>query len=48
MTDIEFERKQAELDRLLNDPETDLRPDRIWSLMEDIARASPELEQLAA
>ncbi len=45
MTGSEFQRKQEELDRLLNDPETDLHPDLIWSLMEDIARASrgPEL-----
>lgn len=47
MTDSEFQRKQEELDRLLNDPETDLHPDRIWSLMEDIARASPAPEWIA-
>ncbi|MSP01904.1 MAG: peptide chain release factor 1 [Acetobacteraceae bacterium] len=48
MTDTEFNQKQEELDRLLNDPETALRPDRVWSLLEDLARASPDAERAAA
>jgi hypothetical protein len=42
MTDTEYERKQEEIDRLLNDPETPMRPDRVWALLEDLARANPE------
>jgi hypothetical protein len=42
MTDPEYERKLEEVDRLLNDPETPISPDRIWSLLEDLARARPE------
>jgi hypothetical protein len=38
MTESEYNRKQAELDRLLNDPGTPMRPDRIWALLEDLAR----------
>lgn len=41
MTPSEYERKQDEIDRLLNDPETPMRADRIWSLLEDLARANP-------
>ncbi len=37
MTETEFDRKQLELDRLLNDPGTPMHPDRIWSLLEDLA-----------
>jgi hypothetical protein len=36
MTDIEFDAKLAELDRLLNDPEVRLNPDRVWSLLAEI------------
>jgi hypothetical protein len=32
MNDEDLERTQAEIDRLLNDPETPLHPDRIWEL----------------
>jgi hypothetical protein len=42
MTDSDFERKQAEIDRLLNDPETPMRPERIWALLEDLARAASD------
>ena len=37
MTEIETERKLAELDRLLNDPETRLDPHRVWSLLAELA-----------
>jgi hypothetical protein len=46
MTDTEYQRKQDEIDRLLNDPETPIRPDHVWSLLEDLARASRERDQL--
>jgi hypothetical protein len=41
MTPSEYERKQDEIDRLLNDPETPMRADRIWALLDDLARANP-------
>jgi len=41
MTPSEYERKQDEIDRLLNDPETPMRADRIWALLDDLVRANP-------
>jgi hypothetical protein len=42
MTEIEADAKLAELDRLLNDPEVRLDPDRVWSLLAEIsARSRP-------
>ena len=37
MTDMDFSTKLAELDRLLNDPDTALEPARVWSLLEEVA-----------
>jgi hypothetical protein len=42
MTDPDYERKLEEIDRLLKDPETPISAERIWSLLEDLARATPE------
>ena len=42
MTDSEYDTKQQEIDRILNDPETPMRPDRIWDLLEDLARSGPK------
>jgi len=42
MTDSEYDRKQQEVDRLLNDPEIPMHPDRIWALLEDLARSGPK------
>jgi hypothetical protein len=42
MTKTEFDHKQQELDRLLNDPEIPMRPDRIWALAEALSRARPQ------
>jgi hypothetical protein len=39
MTDSEYDTKQQEVERLLNDPDTPMRPDLIWSLLEDLARS---------
>lgn len=36
MTEREIETKLAELDRLLNDPETRMDPDRVWSLLAEL------------
>lgn len=48
MTDRDFDRKQAELDRLLNDPATPMSADRIWALLEDLAKRWRDAEPLAA
>ncbi|HEY0185160.1 MAG TPA: peptide chain release factor 1 [Rhodopila sp.] len=41
MSTAEYSRKLDELDRLLNDPDVPMQPDRIWSLLADVSR--PEL-----
>jgi hypothetical protein len=43
MFTAEYCRKLDELDRLLNDPDVPMEPDRIWSLLADVAH--PELTQ---
>ena len=48
MTDSEYERKQEEMDRLLNDPETPMHPERIWALAEALAGARCETDAVAA
>ena len=42
MTDQEYDTKLQEVERLLNDPKTPIRPDRIWALLEDLARSGPQ------
>ena len=37
MTERDFEAKLAELDRLLNDPEVRMDPERVWSLLAEIS-----------
>lgn len=37
MTEADYTRKLDELDRLLNDPDVPMAPDRVWSLLADIA-----------
>jgi hypothetical protein len=37
----EYSRKLDELDRLLNDPDVPMQPDRIWSLLADVSRPPP-------
>jgi hypothetical protein len=37
MTEMEFQSKLAELDRLLNDPEVRMDPDRVWSLLAELS-----------
>ena len=36
MTERDYARKLEELDRLLNDPEVPMQPDRVWSLLAEI------------
>jgi hypothetical protein len=38
MSTAEYSRKLNELDRLLNDPDVPIQPDRIWSLLADVFR----------
>jgi hypothetical protein len=38
MTEADYQRKLDELDRLLNDPDEPLQPDRVWSLLAEIAQ----------
>ena len=33
-----YEAKLDELDRLLNDPDVPMQPDRVWSLLAEISR----------
>jgi hypothetical protein len=37
MTELEFESKLAELDRLLNDPDIRMDPHRVWSLLAELS-----------
>jgi hypothetical protein len=39
MTKRDFDSKVAELERLLNDPETRMEPDLVWSLLAEVSRA---------
>jgi hypothetical protein len=38
MSTAEYCQKLDELDRLLNDPDVPMQPDRIWSLLADVSR----------
>lgn len=40
MTERELDMKMAELDRLLNDPETRMDPHKVWALLAEISRQS--------
>ena len=40
MSDAEIERRMAELDRLLNDPEVRMDPHRVWALLAELSRAA--------
>jgi hypothetical protein len=37
MTDTEYSVKLDELDRLLNDPDVPMQPNRIWALLADLS-----------
>lgn len=45
MTEREFQAKLAELDRLLNDPEIRMDPDRVWALLAELS--TQELQDVA-
>lgn len=41
MSDAEIERRMAEVDRLLNDPETRMDAERVWAIMAEVSRTAP-------
>jgi hypothetical protein len=45
MSTADYCRKLDELDRLLNDPDVPMQPDRIWSLLADVSR--PDVDMAA-
>jgi hypothetical protein len=48
MSTAEYTRKLDELDRLLNDPDVPMQPDRIWSLLADVSRPQVTVAAAAA
>ena len=46
MTDESYQRKFAELDSLLNDPNMPLSPARIWELMGEISGHAAQLTKM--
>jgi hypothetical protein len=48
MTERDFDRKVAQLDRLLNDPEVRMEPELIWSLLAEVSRFDRAPAPLAA
>ena len=38
MSETEYDRKLDELDRLLNDPDCRMEPDKVWDLLAEISR----------
>ncbi len=42
MSGAEYDRKLDELDRLLNDPNVPMQPDRIWSLLADVSQVDTQ------
>jgi hypothetical protein len=42
MTERDIETKIAELDRLLNDPDTRMDPHKVWSLLAEISGNTPK------
>jgi len=45
MTEIEYARKMAELDRLLNDPDVPMQPSEVWALLDEISGHESQFEQ---
>jgi hypothetical protein len=42
MSVADYDQKLDELDRLLNDPNVPIQPDRIWALLADVSRVEPQ------
>jgi hypothetical protein len=45
MSEAEIERRMAELDRLLNDPETRMDANRVWALLAELSRKPEPLRR---
>jgi hypothetical protein len=43
MSTAEYSRKLDELDRLLNDPDVPMQPDRVWSLLAEVSRSDSSM-----
>jgi hypothetical protein len=41
MTDDDYTRKLDELDRLINDWDVPMQPDRVWRLLDEVSEQSP-------
>lgn len=48
MTDLDYARKLEELDRLLNDPDVPMQPERVWSLLAEISEHDIETSTVPA
>lgn len=45
MSEAETKRREAELDRLLNDPETRMDAERVWAILAEMTRDKPQPRQ---
>jgi hypothetical protein len=41
MTQTDLDEKLDEVDRLLNDPDVELEPSRVWKLLDEVANNQP-------
>ena len=48
MTEAEYARKLAEIERLLNDPDVPMQPSRVWTLLAEIAERGLRRDEEAA
>jgi hypothetical protein len=42
MTETEYTRKLNELDRILNDPEVEMEPAKVWALLAELSAEDSE------
>ena len=42
MTDVDYDCKLQELERILNDPDSKMEPARVWSLLAEISQEAAE------
>ncbi len=43
MTDLDYDFKLEELERMLNDPDSKMEPARVWSLVAEISKQAAKL-----
>ena len=46
MDERDYDQKLDELERLLNDPDSRMEPDRVWTLLAEISRQSQAWQDL--